>query len=80
MASDCVWTVGEGGWPTAVRTEELEAYQRRVAERAPHTTYFGPGDCFASTEAFDAYVEQSRIGVTCRDARCEITARPVCSQ
>lgn len=80
VATDCVWTVGEGGWPTAVRADQLKSYQRQVAERAPHTTYFGPGDCFATTEAFDAYVERSRESVSCTEARCQITARPVCTQ
>lgn len=79
-AADCVWAVGEGGWPTAVRADQLEVYQAWLAERAPHTTYFGAGDCFATREAFDAHVERSRESVACRDARCEITARPVCSQ
>lgn len=76
----CAWTIGEGGWPVAVRTESVQAYREWVRSRAPFTTYFAPGDCFMSDDAFQAYARESKSRVMCAGRRCALAIEPHCTK
>ena len=80
VSGDCSWALGEGGWPAAVRAEDLSAFLEWVESRAPFTTYFMPGDCFARDEEFQAYIARSKSAVSCVHRRCTLTVTPVCSK
>ena len=76
----CAWTIGEGGWPVAVRADSVEAYRDWARTQAPFTTYFTPGDCFEREADFEAYARRSRSRVTCDDRRCTIAIEPRCNR
>jgi len=77
--ADCSWTLGGGGWPTAVNVEQVSAHRDWVDSQAPFTTYHMPGDCFGSTQAFEAYVAHSRSTVVCRAGACGLAIEPTCA-
>lgn len=80
VASDCTWTVGEGGWPAAVNAERESDYLAWVESQAPFTTYFTPDDCFLEGEELSAYVSESRSSVDCRAGSCTLTVSPHCTR
>ncbi len=79
-STDCAWTIGEGGWPVAVRTSSVSAYASWARSQAPFTTYFMPGDCFEGDEEFEAYVLRSRSAVSCVDRHCTLETEPNCTK
>ena len=71
-AEQCVWVEGPGGWPDAVHKDHVKSYTGWLTLRAPYTTYFTPGDCFASTQEWDDYVAATKDRVACLAGRCRI--------
>jgi hypothetical protein len=80
VSEDCSWTLGEGGWPAAVRAESISVFLEWVETRAPFTTYFMPGDCFERDEEFQDYIARSKSAVSCAHRRCALTVTPVCTR
>jgi len=78
--AECSWTLGGGGWPTAVNTEQVSAHRDWVESQAPFTTYHMPGDCFESPDVFEAYVARSRATVVCRAGACALAIEPTCTK
>jgi hypothetical protein len=80
VAADCVWTIGEAGWPTAVSRVRESDYLDWVASRAPFTTYFTPDDCFVEPAEFSSYVSRSRSSVACQAGICTLGVEPRCTR
>jgi hypothetical protein len=80
VATDCTWTIGAGGWPVAVRGENVSVHRDWIESQAPFTTYWMPGDCFARTEQFEAYVARSRSSVACLGGACALALEPICTR
>ena len=78
--ADCAWSLGEGGWPTAVRGENAQAYRKWVDSQAPFTTYFMPGDCFNRDDEFVDYILRSKSAVTCVERLCKLDVEPECTK
>lgn len=78
--SQCAWVSGEGGWPDAVHVDARLAHRELVYERAAHTTYFTPTDCFETRERTRDFIDRSRQAVVCRSGRCAVALEPECVQ
>lgn len=79
-AAHCQWTIGEGGWPVAVRADSAQEYHHWVKSQAPFTSYFTPGDCFKSDDEFQAFALESRSRMLCTDRRCTLDVAPSCTK
>lgn len=75
---DCVWTLGDGGWPVAVNRTHLRQFAERVSALAPYTTYFMLADCIPDADARNAYLTQSQAAVSCERAVCKVTLEAQC--
>ncbi len=79
-AEQCVWVQGGGDWPDAVHKDHVKSYSGWIAATAPYTTYFMPGDCFASRREVDDFIAESRDHVACLAGRCRIDLKPTCTK